>query len=151
MRHTQKRRIISVLCLALILCSTLVLPVSAAEPSSISAASTGTTISPRYVNIIVFTSSIDINSSGKATCNSYVQTANSSHQIYLSITLQRYEDGSWKNVKTWSGYDIGIAELTKSYYIVSGYCYRTAASATVYTSGGSYVESSTIYSQSYCY
>ena len=44
--------------------------------------------------------------------------------------------------------DSGGVEMDKSWYVTSGYYYRTAATATVYTSGGSYVESVTIHSQS---
>lgn len=45
----------------------------------------------------------------------------------------------------------GEVSADKSYYITSGYYYRTAATATVYTSGGSYVESANVYSQNYYY
>lgn len=140
----MKRRLVAILSLVLILASVLVMPASAAD---IPAAET-VTVTPRYVNIMGFAASIGINSSGKASCYSYVETANSSYTIYLTLGLQRYEDGYWTTIKSWDGSGTGEVEMDKSRYVISGYYYRTAATATVYTSGGSYVEMVTIYSQS---
>lgn len=139
----MKRRILSLIALVLLLASSLTVPAAATEEVP--------TVSPRYVNIMAFSASIGVNSSGKASCYSFVETANSSYTIYLNITLQRYKDGYWTPVKTWSGSGTGEVTMDKSWYVTSGYYYRTAASATVYTSGGSFVESQTIYSQSYYY
>lgn len=139
----MKRRILSLIALFLLTTSTLVMPVSAAEETP--------TVSPRYVNIIGITASIDVSSSGKASCYSFVETANTSYTIHLELTLQRYKDGYWTNVKTWSGDGTGELTMDKSRYVTSGYYYRTAATATVRTSSGSYVEGVTIYSQSYYY
>lgn len=138
----MKRRIIAILSLVLILASVLVMPVSATDATT----SEATTVTPRYVNISLFTASIGINSSGKASCYSFVETANSSYTVYLSVSLQRYINGGWSTVKNWSTSGTGEATLDKSRYVTSGYYYRTAATATVYTSGGSFVESETVYS-----
>lgn len=136
----MKRRILSLIALVLLMTSLFVMPASAADESP--------TVTPRYVNILAFTASINVNSSGKASCYGFVETANTSHTIYLDITLQRYKDGYWSNVKSWYTSGTGEVTLDKSWYVTSGYYYRTAATATVYTSGGSYVEGVTIYSQS---
>jgi len=136
----MKRRILSLVALVLLMTSILVMPASAAEESP--------TVTPRYVNILVFTASCGVNSSGKASCYSFVETANTSYTIHLEMALQRYKDGYWSNVKTWSGDGTGEKSLDKSWYVTSGYYYRTAATATVRTSGGSFVEAVTIYSQS---
>ena len=135
----MKRRILSLVALILLMTSSLIMPAAAAEEAS--------TISPRYVNIMAFSASIGVNSSGKASCYSFVETANTSHKIYLKIELQRYKDGYWTSIKSWTGSGTGEATMDKSWYVTPGYYYRTAASATVYTSGGSYVESTSIYSQ----
>lgn len=143
----MKRRILAILSLVLILASVLVMPASAADaPTAATAA-----VTPRYVNIMGFNASIGINSSGKASCYSFVETANSSYTVYLSVSLQRYVNGGWSTVKNWSTSGTGEATLDKSWYVTSGYYYHTAATATVYTSSGSFVESQTIYSQSYYY
>jgi len=136
----MKRRILSLVSLVLLITFLLVLPAEAVEETP--------TVSPRYVNISLMTASINVNSSGKASCYGDVKTANSTYTIYLDITLQRYKDGYWNNVKSWDTSGTGEVDLDKSWYVTSGYYYRTAATATVYTSGGSYVEGVTIYSQS---
>lgn len=70
------------------------------------------------------------------------------YTIYLKIELQRYKDGYWTSIKSWSGSGTGEVTMDKSWYVTSGYYYRTAATATVYTSSGSYVEMVSIHSQS---
>lgn len=145
----MKRRIVAFLSLVLILGSVLVLPAGAAAGEAPAAETAAVT--PRYVNIIGMYAAISVNSSGKALCYSFVETANTSYTIYLNITLQRYKDGYWTAVKTWSGSGTGEVTLDKARYVTRGYYYRTAASATVYTSGGDFVESQTIYSQNYYY
>lgn len=136
----MKRRILSLVALVLLMTSMLVMPAAAAEETP--------TVTPRYVNIMYFNASCGINSSGKASCYSFVETANTSYKIYLNIELQRYKDGYWSSIKSWTGSGTGEVTMDKSWYVTSGYYYRTAATATVYTSGGSYVEMVTIYSQS---
>lgn len=136
----MKRRHISLIALVLLMTSMLVMPASATDEAP--------TVTPRYVNISVFTASVGVNGSGKASCYSNVITANSTYTIYLNNVLQRYKDGYWTNVKSWSTSGTGDVTLDKSWYVTSGYYYRTAATATVYTSGGSFVEAVTIYSQS---
>ena len=140
----MKRRILALIALVLLMTSLLVLPANATETPS----NENTTISPRYVNIALFTASINVNSSGKASCYSFVETANTSHTIYLKIELQRYKDGYWSSIKSWTGSGTGEVTMDKSWYVTSGYYYRTAATATVYTSSGSYVETVSIHSQS---
>ena len=141
----MKNRIITIFTLVLLLASLLIVPTSAVDvpTNEVSAV-----VSPRYVDIMRLTASIGISSSGKATCYSFAETATSSYVVYLSVSLQRYVNGGWSTVKNWSTNGTGEAILNQSRYVTSGYYYRTAATATVYTSGGSYVESATIYSQS---
>ena len=136
----MKRRILSLAALVLLMTSMLVMPATATDEPP--------TVTPRYVNISVFMASVGVNSSGKASCYSDVVTANSTYTVYLNIGLQRYKNGEWTTIKSWSTSGTGGAELDKSYYVTSGYYYRTSATATVYTSGGSYVEMVTIHSQS---
>lgn len=139
----MKRKILSLIALVLLMASMLVMPASAAEETP--------TVSPRYVNILAFTASIDVSSSGKASCYSFVETANTSYTISLNMGLQRYEDGYWTTVKSWTGSGTGEVTMDKSRYVTSGYYYRTGATATVRTSDGSFVEAVTIYSQNYYY
>lgn len=135
----MKRRIFSLVALILLMTSMLAIPAAAAEETP--------AVTPRYVNIALINASINVNSSGKASCYSFVETANTSYKISLTLGLQRYENGYWTTIKTWSGSGTGEVTMDKSWYVTPGYYYRTAASATVRTSGGSYVEGVTIYSQ----
>lgn len=140
----MKRKILSLIALILLLTSVLAIPANATDIPLEQAA----TIMPRYVNIIGITASINVNSSGKASCYAFVETSNTSHTNYLAICLQRYKDGTWTTIKSWDTSGTGEATLDKSWYVTPGYYYRTAATATIYTSGGSYVEMATIHSQS---
>ena len=136
----MKRRIFSLVALILLMTSMLAIPAAAAEETP--------AVTPRYVNIALMNASINVNSSGKASCYSFVETANTSYTIYLSVSLQRYINGGWSTVKNWSTSGTGETSLYKSWYVTPGYYYRTSAAATVYTSGGSFVEAVTINSQS---
>ena len=137
----MKRSALSLIALVLLLTCVLAVPASAAEPAE------EITVSPRFVDIRMISTSIDVNSSGKASCYTFVDTANSSYTINISMSLQRYKNGGWTNVKTWTTSGTGEVSLDKSYYVSSGYYYRTAVAATVYTSGGTYVETGYGYSQ----
>lgn len=139
----MKRKLCSIISLILILSSLLILPASAADTEE------EITVTPRYVNIALMNASGKIDSNALAYCYGYVETANTSYTINLSMSLQRYKNGEWNNVKTWTTSGTGTAEMGKYWYVTSGYYYRTGVTATVYTSGGSYVESATTYSQSY--
>lgn len=134
----MKRKLIAIVSLILVMASIMMLPVNAAE-NEIS-------VTPRYVNISSFAASIDVTDSGLAYCYSYIDTANSTHKIYLSMGLQQYDGSSWDTIKTWSTSGTGEISYTKSRYVADGYYYRTVATATIYTSGGSYVETATVYS-----
>lgn len=136
----MKRRILAFLSLVALLTSALILPAGATEIPTPDA----DVPSLCYVDIAVLTASIGIDSKGKASCYAFVETATSSYTVYLSVSLQRYINGGWSTVKNWSTSGSGEATLDKSWYIVSGYYYRTAATATVYTAGGSFVESETV-------
>lgn len=136
----MKRSALSLITLVLLLTCFLAVPASAAE-------SIENAVSPCFVDISMMSASIDVNSNGKAACYSYVDTANSTYTINISMSLQRYVDGYWKNVKTWTSSGTGDVTLDKSYYVSSGYYYRTGVAATVYTSSGSYVETAYCYSQ----
>lgn len=141
----MKRKLISILALLLVTASLLALPAAAAE-----SAYSESTVSPRYVNIRAFTASIDISSSGKAECYTYIKTANSSYSITVNMVLQRYVNDSWTTVKSWTSSGTGSLIMDKSYYITGDYYYRTGAAATIRDENGAFIETATIASQS-CY
>lgn len=146
----MKRRIVALFSLLLIMCSIFTIPVCADAPE-LDVPEDPIEPEAPYVDLALLTASIDINSSGKASCYGYAITATSTYTVYLSISLQRYKNGTWSTIKNWSTSGTWYTSLGKSYYVTAGYSYRTAVSVTVRTSGGSYVESAVIYSQSQYY
>jgi len=142
----MKRKLVSLVALVLLAASLLAFPAAAAEP-----AAAKSNAMPRYVNVSVFTASIDITSSGKAMCYAYVKTADPNYTISMNMALQRYANGGWSTVKSWTSSGTGSVTMDKSYYITGDYYYHTAATATVWDEDGHFVEGPTIYSQSYYY
>lgn len=94
-------------------------------------------ISPYYTGTATISASLSISTSGKATCTGKIHLY-SSYTATLTVKLQRYENGYWSTVKSWSTSD--STSLSKSYYVTSGYSYRVVTSASVYNSSGKYVE-----------
>ena len=92
-------------------------------------------IQPYFTNILLFQNQFDISSSGKAIAFAYL-TARNVDQVRIDISLQQYNNGSWKTIKDWtttsSGTNIG---LDKSYYISRGYTYRMISNGYVYENG----------------
>lgn len=142
----MKRKYLSIISLLLILCCCLsvqafatdavpsepVDPIDPAEP---------------FVDIAFYNCGLIINSSGKASCSSFAQTAHSNYNIYINIALYRYKDGYWQNYAgPWSGSGTQFAYVDKDYYVVPGYYYCVGSAVTVQTSTGSFVESATLYS-----
>lgn len=138
----MKRKFFSLVAIMLVFTCAMALPANAV----VAAETTESYATPRYVNIRSIVGNIEVSDSGIATCYGYVKTANSTYTIYLTLGLQQYNGSSWDTIKTWSTSGTGEVSYTKTRYVADGYYYRTAVSATVYTSGGSYVESTTIYS-----
>lgn len=147
----MKKRLFAVVSLILIICSIFSVPVLAleAEPED-----PLDPIDPEmpYVDINYYNCYCSINSSGRAYCSSYAETAHTDYKVYVSISLQRYKDGYWQTYAgPWSGSGTGYAGAYKYYYVVSGYYYRTSSTVTVQTSSGSFVESQHLYSGSRYY
>lgn len=147
----MKKRLFAVVSLILIVCSICSIPVLALE---IEPEEPLEPIDPEtpYVDINYYNCYCSINSSGRAYCSSYAETAHPNYIVYVSISLQRYKDGYWQTYAgPWSNSGTGYCTSYKYYYVVSGYYYRTASSVTVRTASGDYVESSYLYSASRYY
>lgn len=147
----MKTRLFAILSLTLILCSILVVPTLALELDPEPPLEPIEPEAP-YVDLSQYSCGCSINSSGRAYCHSYAQTAHSTYKVYVSISLQRYKDGYWQTYAgPWSNSGTGYCTSYKYYYVVSGYYYRTASSVTIRTASGDYVESSYLYSASRYY
>lgn len=97
-------------------------------------------IEQEYVHASAISSGILIDQNGKSTCSGTVNSRYTTDTINLTIQLQKYTNGSWSIVKSWSGSGVFHVTVTKNYYVTSGYDYRVVTIASLYTSSGSFVE-----------
>lgn len=134
----MKKRITSgILVLVLVLTSAIV-AASAYAPST-------EVIQPRWARIYSLTASLDISASGRADCSSSVRVRDSSDSADLTMSLQRSSNGtSWTTVKAWTDSGRGSVSMDESWYVLSGYSYRVKATAEVYNSSGTLVESASL-------
>lgn len=95
-------------------------------------------IAPAYNYTISCSSTLSI-SSGKATCRStVVGMSGITTKIVFTQRLQKKVDGSWTNVKSWTGtYNIVSAAFTNTKSSLASGTYRTRTIAKVY-SGSAY-------------
>lgn len=99
------------------------------------------TLQPRYTNIRSLTASLEISTSGCASCYGKVMLTKSTDTVDLTMELQRSSDGtSWHTVKTWDTSGSGTIYLDKDWYVTSGYSYQVHITAEVYSSNGALVE-----------
>lgn len=100
-------------------------------------------IAPCYTGTASISSNLSISSAGKATCTGAIRLY-ASYTANMTVKLQRYTNGYWSTVQSWSG--DGVSTISKSYYVTSGYYYRVVTAASVYDSSGNYVEGPTMLS-----
>lgn len=144
----MSKKLLSIISLLLVLASIFAFPVCAMEEDP------EPPIDPDdpFVNIAAMSAGCSISSSGLATCNGYVLTANTTYTVYLSVSLQRYKNGYWQHYAgPWNSSGVHIASVYKQYYVVRGYYYRVGVTATVYDANGNFIESPTVYSSSRYY
>ncbi|MBH1940178.1 hypothetical protein I5677_04620 [Mobilitalea sibirica] len=134
---------ILILCLALI-ASNLVLPSEAAAASK-----TDRIVQPMYISINSFINTFDISSDGRAVVYSYLTTRDSDRQS-ISIYLEKYNNGAWSSVDSWSATSYsGTAYISDTIYVVHGQ-YRMRATGSSYKNGrliemSSYISQTIIY------
>ena len=120
------------LCILMILC----LLISSASASTVA----GETIQPRYSSINLFTTGLEVSAAGRADCCAFV-SVDDDDTVTLIMSLKKSSDGvTWSIEKTWSVTGTRTVALEKSYYVVSGYYYKVATTATVYNENGYYLE-----------
>ena len=97
-------------------------------------------VDPRWSYFTTVVGDLDISSSGKATAMATV-SANKSKvdKVKVTCNLQRFENGSWKTVKSWSEESDTdtphIVMMEKTYYVVEGYSYRIEVKSKAYKDG----------------
>ena len=107
-------------------------------------------ISPMFTYIINAEAQIFINSSGKATVETYLTGNNKVTSTKAIINLQQYKNGRWTTIKTWDqSSNTRILNFSSTYYVNSGYSYRVQSTVTAYS--GTNSESTTLTSSSQSY
>lgn len=89
-------------------------------------------IQPRYVIINTIVASLDIDSSGQATCSGRLVSASSGSDCYITMDLQQKSGTQWNTIKTWTASKLNGADVTieKDYYVVHG-TYRVKVTGTI--------------------
>lgn len=105
--------------------------------------------SPRFVILNRFYTNIKKSGSSQVECSAYVDVTQSCSKE-LTLTLQKMQNGSWVNVKTWKINHNGSSRttVTKSYQVASNTKHRTMASIVVKDSNGRVLDHATTYSAS---
>ncbi|HHU72847.1 MAG TPA: hypothetical protein GXZ21_12575 [Clostridiales bacterium] len=103
---------------------------------------------PLYSNINDVYTSLTIND-GIATIKGYVQRTSSGNSIYLSSTLQRYNNGLWIDVESWSKTTTSFSASISEKSEVGKGSYRVRTYYSVDGNGGT--ETGTIYSKEITY
>lgn len=106
-------------------------------------------LSPRYVALSRFSTTLSINSKGCASCLGTAIT-NINYTCDATLELQQKVGSSWETIKDWSSRG-DMNSFSKSWYVTSGYDYRLKLSVDVYTTGGKWVEGSETYSKTVYY
>lgn len=96
----------------------------------------------RYSYITMLSGGLSIDSNGLATCSGLVIPSKSTTRTFLTVTLEKYNNGSWAVIESWTNSGSGIASISKTgkQYVSRG-TYRVVVNAKVYdTSSGELLE-----------
>ena len=103
--------------------------------------------SPYYIAIRSKGAGLKEAAAGLATCTSSFMT-NGSQTIKLTMTLVRVENGSNVHVKSWTASGTGFVSCSQNWYVATGYTYKVIATANIYDSNGTFIESGSVDSNS---
>ena len=141
----MKRFVAIVLCVIIVMSFTAIGVV--ADETDPSAGS----ISPMYEVIYNVYISLDISSSGKASCYADVNTS-PAYSCDLTVELQEKSGSSWTTIKTWTASDdgTGYTYVDGTWYVLPG-AYQLKVTIEVYNSRGVLVEAPVEYSDTRYY
>lgn len=141
----MKRFVAIVLCVIIVMSFTAIGVV--ADETDPSAGS----ISPMYEVIYNVYISLDISSSGKASCYADVNTS-PAYSCDLTVELQEKSGSSWTTIKTWTASDdgTGYTYVDGTWYVLPG-AYQLKVTIEVYNSRGVLVEDPVEYSDTRYY
>jgi hypothetical protein len=142
MTRTKTSKRITVLALTLLLIATFLTPTAFAAQYTENKVPI---VIPRFARINIFAVDLTISSNGYADCYSRVSLTYSSDTVTLTMELQKQNGSAWNKVNSWNTSGSGTVSLGKGCYVNSG-TYRVKATAQVYNSSGSLIETATAYS-----
>lgn len=96
-------------------------------------------LDPRFTHFSRISSALDINSLGRAECvGSFTLYQQYDNDSTITMTLQRFEEDGWIDIKEWSkNYSgTGAKLLSKGYYVETGYRYRLVTVASILDDDG---------------
>lgn len=127
-----KKRRYSLIAAILVLCTlTTGLYASAAE---------SVPVQPRLTAVVDMQAGLEFNFLGGAKCEGAVYLGNG-YTGDLTATLQRSTNQVlWDDVKTWTTSGSDFVEISKTYYVKSGYYYRVEIVVDAYNAAGAFVE-----------
>ncbi len=82
-------------------------------------------VTPQWTYLNVVSTMLEINNSGLAIMSSEMNCSSAITKVVMSNYLQRYINGAWTSLASWSQttYD-NVAFWSKEYYVYQGYNYR---------------------------
>lgn len=105
-----------------------------------------TAISPRYAYIDKYSCSLNISSSGTATCKASCYSISSAYKVRVNCYYQYYNSNQWSSFKFWSDTNNYYASVSEQANTISGITnYRLKAVFTIYDSAGNQLETATYY------
>lgn len=144
------RRLIATLMSAAIVTATVIVPAAAQTHTTnapdilsehISENAHVLLIDPRFDHMSRISSSLSINSLGRANCTGSFTTYDE-YDSRMTVVLQQFKNNQWTDIKEWSeDYSgSGARLLEKKYYVPSGYRYRVVTTVAILDSDGSELE-----------
>lgn len=102
-------------------------------------------VEPRYEVIAYISASLNISSSGRASCTASV-TLLPGYTVDLTAELQQKDGSRWETIRDWEASGSNRVSVSGPWYVMSGYSYRLKVTATVYDSNGNFIEAPVEYS-----
>lgn len=139
----MKRIIILVLSTVLIFTS-----ISITAADEINSTTKETIMDNRFIGLYRATSSIGI-TNNTANCKATAFAKTTDYSLYVILSLQKKSGANWNNIISWSDTGSGLTGvvLSKTKSSLSSGTYRCKVYVRVYNSNGTFIESTTVYSQ----
>jgi len=123
----KRTRLFSMLLAACILVSNTTIVFAAKKPD------TGISIQWSDVSTIVSDMTVDSWGVAKVSASGMAKASSSADSVEVIVDLQRYSNGSWENLKTWTNkVDAQFAAINEKYAITKGYSYRLSITVNAY-------------------